>query len=220
MTDKKLGLNGCALKCIAMSSMLIDHVGAVLYPQYIVLRMIGRLAFPIYCFLLVEGAMHTRDIHKYEIRLLTFAVISEVPFDLAFYGRIRWENQNVFFTLFLGVLAIDLLQNSIHKLNAILILILMIIAAEIMHTDYGGAGIIFIVCYYLLYQKKIMKQIMFLAENLVLYGVGVQTYASFAALPMLLYNGRKGPSLKYFFYIFYPAHLLILYLIIHIKYGR
>ncbi|MEY8392050.1 TraX family protein [Lachnospiraceae bacterium 45-W7] len=219
MTEQKFGLNGCVLKCIAMVSMLIDHAGAVLYPQYIVLRMIGRLAFPIYCFLLVEGAMHTRDIRKYEIRLLLFALVSEVPFDLAFHGRTWWENQNVFFTLFLGVLAIDLMQEAGNKLSVFLIFVLAAVAAEALHTDYGGAGIVFIVCYYLLYQKKILKQIMFLAENFLLYGLGVQFYASIAVLPMLLYNGKKGPSLKYVFYVFYPLHLLILYLIIQIKYG-
>ncbi len=220
MTEKKYGLNGCVLKCIAMTSMLVDHIGAVLFPQYLVFRMIGRLAFPIYCFLLVEGAVHTKDIRKYEIRLLIFALISEVPFDLAFYGRIWLKSQNVFFTLFLGVVAIDLMKDNVHKLNNYLIIALLVIAAEILRTDYGGAGIVFIVCYYLLYQKKVLKQAVFLVENAALYGIGVQTYASFAVLPMLLYNGRKGPSLKYFFYIFYPAHLLILYLIICVKYGN
>ena len=78
------GLNGFVLKCIAMVCMLIDHTGAVLFPQYRILRIIGRIAFPIYCFLLVEGAMHTRDIRKYELRLLGFALVSEIPFDLAF----------------------------------------------------------------------------------------------------------------------------------------
>ena len=102
MTQQKFGVSGSALKCIAMASMLTDHIGYVLFPQYLILRMIGRLAFPIYCFLLVEGAMHTGNIRKYEIRLLAFALISELPFDYAFYGGIRWESQNVFLTLLFG----------------------------------------------------------------------------------------------------------------------
>lgn len=73
------GINGFTLKCIAMVCMLIDHTGAVLFPQYRILRMVGRLAFLIYCFLLVEGAMHTRNIRRYELRLLLFACISEIP---------------------------------------------------------------------------------------------------------------------------------------------
>lgn len=217
MTQQKFGVSGSALKCIAMASMLTDHIGYVLFPQYLILRMIGRLAFPIYCFLLVEGAMHTGNIRKYEIRLLAFALISELPFDYAFYGGIRWESQNVFFTLLFGVLAIDLAQQSKNKLMVGLIFVLMVAAAEVMGTDYGGAGIVFIFCYYLLYDRKIWKQIIFAAENLVLYGVGIQACATFAVVPMLLYNGKKGASVKYLFYAFYPSHLLILYLIIRMR---
>lgn len=217
MSEKAFGINGFTLKCIAMICMLIDHTGAVLFPQYLELRMVGRLAFPIYCFLLVEGAMHTTDIRKYERRLFLFALISEVPFDLAFYGGTSWVHQNVFFTLFFGVLAIDLAQRIKNKLSVIIIFFLIIIAAELLHTDYSGAGIVFILCYYLLYEKKILKQLMFVLENYFLYQVGVQLYASFAALPMLLYNGKKGPSMKYLFYVFYPGHLLILYLIVRFK---
>ena len=98
-----------------------------------------------------------------------------------------------------------------------LIFVLMVAAAEVMGTDYGGAGIVFIFCYYLLYDRKIWKQIIFAAENLVLYGVGIQACATFAVVPMLLYNGKKGASVKYLFYAFYPAHLLILYLIIRMR---
>ncbi len=218
MSEKAFGINGFVLKCIAMICMLIDHTGAVLFPQYLGLRMVGRLAFPIYCFLLVEGAMHTTNIRKYEQRLFLFALISEVPFDLAFYGGTSWAHQNVFFTLFLGVLAIDLAQCIRNKLSVIIIFFLMIIVAELLHTDYGGSGIVFILCYYLLYEKKVLKQAMFVLENFFLYRVGVQLYASFAVVPMLLYNGKKGPSMKYLFYVFYPGHLLILYLIVKFKF--
>lgn len=217
MSEKTFGISGFTLKCIAMICMLIDHTGAVLFPQYLELRMVGRLAFPIYCFLLVEGAMHTTDIRKYEQRLFLFALISEVPFDLAFYGGTSWTHQNVFFTLFLGVLAIDFAQRIQNRLGVIIIFFIIIIAAEFLHTDYSGSGIVFILCYYLLYEKKVLKQAMFVLENFILYRGGVQLYASFAVLPMLLYNGKKGPSMKYFFYVFYPGHLLILYLIVRFK---
>lgn len=212
------GLNGFTLKCIAMASMLIDHMGAVLFPQYLILRMVGRLAFPIYCFLLVEGVMHTRDIRKYELRLLGFALISEIPFDLAFRGGVNWEHQNVFFTLFLGVVAIDLAERYKNKIILVFSFASMILLAEFMNTDYGGKGIVFILCYYLLYERKATKQLLFLLENFLLYGRGVQMYASLAVVPMLLYNGRKGPSIKYFFYVFYPLHLVILHLIFKIMY--
>lgn len=217
--EEAFGISGFTLKCIAMVCMLIDHTGAVLFPQYRVLRIIGRLAFPIYCFLLVEGAMHTKDIRKYELRLLGFALLSEIPFDLAFRGGLfRMDHQNVFFTLFLGVVAVDMAKQCKNKLYVALIFMMMIILAEFLNTDYGGKGVVFIFCYYLLYERKIVKQIMFVVENILLYGVGIQAYASLAVVPMLLYNGKKGPSLKYFFYAFYPLHLLILYLIVRIIY--
>lgn len=213
MTERKFGVSGFALKWIAMTSMLIDHMGAILFPQYIQMRIIGRLAFPIYCFLLVEGAMHTSNIRKYEIRLLSFALISELPFDLAFYGTFSFKHQNVFFTLFLGLLVVDQYQRSREKLSNVLIFVLVMIAAEILHTDYGAGGIVLIFCFYVLNQRALAKQVVFVLVNWLIYGAGVQIYAGLAAIPMLFYNGRRGPAMKYFFYIFYPAHLLILYLI-------
>lgn len=218
MEERKFGLSGFALKWIAMISMLIDHTGAVLFPQYIQMRMIGRLAFPIYCFLLVEGAVHTSDIRKYEIRLLLFALASELPFDLAFYTRVDFRHQNVFFTLFLGLVVVEQYQKRRQKLSSFLIFIAAMVLSEVMHTDYSAAGIVFIVLFYLLYQYKTGKQAVFAAANFLMYGTSVQAYAGLAALPMLLYNGKRGPSMKYFFYVFYPLHLLSLWLICRIMY--
>lgn len=213
MRERSFGISGFILKWIAMICMLIDHMGAVLFPQYIQMRIIGRLAFPIYCFLLVEGAVHTSDIRKYEKRLLLFAVLSELPFDLAFYGKVSLGHQNVFFTLLLGLVVIEQYQRKREKLNNVLIFILAMVAAEILHTDYGAGGIVLIFCFFVLYQNVFIKQVVFILANSLIYGIGVQIYAGLAAIPMLLYNGKRGPGMKYFFYIFYPAHLLILYLI-------
>lgn len=213
MRERSFGISGFVLKWIAMTCMLIDHMGAVLFPQYIQMRIIGRLAFPIYCFLLVEGAVHTSDIRKYEKRMLLFAILSELPFDLAFYGKVSIEHQNVFFTLMLGLVVIEQYQRKREKLNNILIFIIAMVAAGILHTDYGAGGIVLIFCFFVLYQNVFMKQAVFILANSLIYGIGIQSYAGFAAVPMLLYNGKRGREMKYFFYIFYPAHLLILYLI-------
>lgn len=112
-------MSGTTLKWIAVISMLIDHTAEVLINHnaaltdpiwaqiYVLMRGIGRIAFPIYAFLLVEGFLHTRDVKKYLARMLTFAVVSEIPFDLAvFHTPFYWGYQNVFFTLFLGLLAL------------------------------------------------------------------------------------------------------------------
>jgi len=100
-----------ALKIIAVISMLTDHIGYVLFPGVMWLRIIGRLAFPIYCFLLVEGAVHTKNIGRYLLRLGAFALISEIPFDLAFKRSLFYPHyQNVFFTLFLGLAMIAVMD--------------------------------------------------------------------------------------------------------------
>ena len=112
MNVKQQGISGYWLKVIAVVSMLIDHTSAVILEQIpglenpaFLMRIIGRLAFPIYCFLLVEGFMHTRDREKYALRLGCFAAVSEIPFDLAFNGKVLEVGyQNVFFTLLLGLL--------------------------------------------------------------------------------------------------------------------
>lgn len=213
MKKLRYGINGFTLKWIAIITMLIDHIGAILYPQYLVLRMIGRIAFPIFCFLLVEGALHTHNIHRYEGRLLLFALISELPFDYAFYGGVNIEHQNVFFTLFFGLLMLEVLKSERNVLYSVLATIGAILLAEMMATDYGAGGILIILCFYLLRNRQVEKQVAFVAMNSLYYGWGVQTYAGLAAIPMLLYQGEQGPKMKYFFYLFYPAHLLILYLI-------
>ena len=97
-------LNSYQLKCIAIITMLIDHIGAVLFPENLVLRYIGRISFPIFCFLLAEGFYHTKNVKKYMMRLAVFAVLSEIPYDLAFRNTyIEFTRQNVFFTLLIGV---------------------------------------------------------------------------------------------------------------------
>ena len=102
-------LDSFQLKWIAIITMLIDHVGAIFFPGNLVFRYVGRIAFPIFCFQLVEGFFHTRNIEKYMLRLGIFAIISEIPYDLAFRGNILdFEHQNVFFTLFLGILMLYL----------------------------------------------------------------------------------------------------------------
>lgn len=214
MKKFRFGINGFTLKWIAIITMIIDHVGAVLYPQYIILRIIGRISFPIFCFLLVEGVMHTRNIRKYERRLLLFALLSEIPFDLTFYGGITLEHQNVFFTLLIGVLMLEIMERQRDSMYSFLAIFGAIFLTEMLATDYKAGGICIILCFYYLYQKSFAKQLAFIGMNYLYYGTGVQSYAALAAIPMLLYNGERGPKMKYFFYLFYPLHLLILYLII------
>lgn len=216
MEKSGIGINSFILKWIAIIAMMIDHVGAVLYPQYLILRIIGRIAFPIFCFLLVEGAMHTSSIRRYEGRMLLFALLSELPFDLVFYEEVTLEHQNVFFTLLIGLVMLDILERTKNSYFPFLAILGAIALAEILAVDYGAGGILLILCFYELYEWKFLRQAAFVAMNFLYFGIGVQAYAGLAAIPMLLYNGERGPRMKQFFYLFYPAHLLILYLIIRL----
>jgi hypothetical protein len=216
-------MNSFRLKWIAIITMLIDHVAAVLLPQsspaWMVMRIIGRLAFPIFVFLLVEGFHHTKDVNKYLIRLGIFALLSEVPFDLAFYGTvIEFTHQNIFFTLFLGLACIylmSLVEKRYGKnvfmtnvLNGVITLIFCVIAF-FLRTDYSYAGILLIAAFYLFRGNKILQTFTLFFVSAFIIGY-INVFATLAIIPIGFYNGEKGKSMKYFFYIFYPAHLLIL----------
>ena len=109
----KAGITSYQLKWIAIVTMVIDHMGAILYPTEMVFRYIGRISFPIFCFLLVEGFCHTHDIFGYMARLGAFALMSEIPYDLAFNGEVlEFTHQNVFFTLLLGVILMYVLEKG------------------------------------------------------------------------------------------------------------
>ena len=168
--------------------------------------------------------MHTRNMKKYILRMGIFALISEVPFDLAFYQRLVYMgHQNVFFTLGLGLLAIWFLEHPIEQLDIpnVLYKLLVIIAAgliaEFFNTDYGFTGIAVIcIFYYLRGQPQLKYPI---AAILLAAMGGVEVYAVLALIPILLYNGQRGRQTKvmqYGFYIFYPAHLLLIAALYHL----
>lgn len=229
MSEKKFNLkvlNVFHLKVIAAISMTIDHIGAVLLPQYYFLRIIGRLAFPIYCFLMVNGFLHTRNIKKYIGRLAVFAVISEVFFDKTFFGEFYNPlNQNVFLTLLIGMLmlaAIEFLRShSIVKLKLIsyilegVVVILACGLAYFLRTDYSLYGILMIYWFYALRFNKILMGLFEAYTNMDMLG-GIQGFATFSLIPIFMYNGEKGcDKYKWWFYAYYPLHLLVIS-VIHI----
>lgn len=209
----KFGLDGFTLKIIALIAMVIDHVGAFLFPEYLILRIIGRIAFPIFAFLAVEGFFHTSDVKKYMMRLAAFAVISEIPFDLVTTGKVlEFEHQNVFFTLLLGVMLMYFYGQQLSQAARIGCTILLLLPGDIFRTDYGAWGVMMIFCFYI-FREKMWAQILSIALiNVVAFGY-IQAFAVLALLPICLYNGERGKSMKYFFYAAYPLHLLAIYLI-------
>ncbi|MCD8108866.1 MAG: conjugal transfer protein TraX [Clostridiales bacterium] len=222
-------INGFLLKLIAIVTMLIDHIGAVLYPDQMIFRYIGRIAFPVFVFLLVEGFYYTRNIRKYELRLLLFAIISECPFDLAFNDAVlEFQSQNVFFTLFLGLLMLELLKKvQGQHWKSMLILVIFVVAAALLKTDYDAGGILLIYFFFSFRTQPVIKYAALGGISLFIFGP-VECWSLLAVIPLLLYNGERGfrrdgklyggraegtgaELIKYLFYVFYPVHLLVLY---------
>lgn len=213
-----------ALKILAILAMSLDHIAAVFLSPinmpYLLMRGFGRIAFPIFCFLIVEGYYHTRDVKKYMIRLAGFALVSEIPFDLCFYQKpFYWQHQNVFFTLALGLItiyAIDEIKKrfSTSYIIALVlqfaVIILAMTTAWFLSTDYSMLGILIIIAFYVGRGNIIQIAISICIVTLYL-GNTFQLYSLLALIPIYLYNGKKGPSMRYVFYVFYPAHMLILY---------
>ena len=209
-------LSGSALKCIALITMIVDHSAYVLLTKgthlYTVMRAVGRLAFPIYCFLITEGFLHTRDRKKYGVRLFLFALISELPWNLMNHGTLLYGKQNVFFTLLLGYLGLCAVEffkdRPRYQLCALTVLFL---AAVFLKADYGAAGYGFILLLYVLRDKKILQ------AGLGSCFLSGSWKAALAFIPINLYNGKRGfvktAWLKYAFYVIYPLHLLILAII-------
>ena len=221
-------LSGSWLKIIATAAMLIDHVTFVFLSRtpvvlftlfgrtltlYALLRGIGRIAFPIYAFLITEGYLHTRDRKRYGISLAVFALLSEVPWDLVHYGKFfSLSSQIVLFTLFLGYLAICMFEHDNGKpFFQAAWLIGLLPVTLLLRADYGMSGYCFIVFMYALRERELLRAVI---------GCGFLSSrwkAGLAFIPIALYNGKRGfirgPVAKYFFYLFYPLHLLALYLI-------
>ncbi len=221
---KSFHLNGNVLKWIAILTMLIDHIGAVILEKGlaenslfynrldIVLRLIGRVAFPIFCFLLVEGFLHTHNFKRYLFSLIAFSALSEVPFDLAVFGKLDIKHQNVYFTLWLGLLTIYMIDRMEKRAGKYLILqkaaciLAGALAAFALHTDYGAVGVLLICILYMTRKNR--------AEQCLLGAVCLieEVTSVFAFLLIYFYDGtRKKGINRYFFYFFYPVHLLLLY---------
>lgn len=211
-------LSGSTLKAIAVISMTIDHVALYvmaghldkqdLWP-YDVLREVGRLAFPVFAFLVVEGYHHTRNLKRYVMNLLLTALVSEIPWFLL--GQ--YDSHNVLFTLLLGLVGVILTDRISQKswLLSVPSFIIGLIATWI-NTDYSWHGIGLMVVFYLFRDKQFLIfpfGLPFLLE----YGI---IGTSMGIIACLCYNGSRGFARgrwpKFFFYIYYPLHLTIILL--------
>ena len=256
------GVSADLLKLTALVTMLIDHIGAgilerCLIDGYVadaglyqavnlldsVLRCIGRISFPVFCFLLVEGFLHTRSRRGYALRLLAFALLSEIPFDLLFSGGLNPDSQNVFWTLLIGLLVLWGMERSLpralhsaaHTVFILLILGAGMAAGALLKTDYSWRGVLLIAVIRLLYRDRLLLVVeapcLFLfTEFLALFSRGLSLsycletvlshFTVFLSFVLIrFYNGkRRRKGHRYFFYLFYPAHLLLIFLIRQLLY--
>lgn len=208
------------LKWIAIATMTVDHVGAVLFPDFEVLRFIGRFSFPLFAYLLVLGIESTHNIRNYLFRLFVFALVSQVPFFLAI-GEEPFDSFNIFFTLTSGLVFLHFFRkNSVFA-------IFPIVLSLFLPFDYGAYGIAVIGCMYMLRANtKFGITALFIINALFLVPWNTQFF-SIAAIPLVVLHNRgslnltEGPPAKlviplwrkYFFYLYYPLHLALLYVI-------
>lgn len=262
---KQKGISQETLKLIACITMLIDHIGAtlvaILFVRYPVggpaflwlkelhrsMRIIGRIAFPIYCFLLVEGAYRTRDPKKYALRLFIGLLLSEIPFDLAFspaWMEYDWkittpllgfnpEFNSVMMTLLLGFGMLMCMKHAKGFWRGAVILPFYILA-EALYTDYAGMGILLIAVFALTRGTAHGKLLCFLGcaalfcsgmKDWQVFGIRINTevFALLALIPIFRYDGRKltySKAVQWGFYLFYPAHILLLALLQFLIFGH
>ena len=234
------GLTANMLRTIAVLLMLSDHIWATAMSFGDWMTYIGRMAFPIFAFQIAEGFVHTKNFKKYALRLLGFAIVTEIPFNFFYSSRFfNPYHQNVLFTLLLGLLAIKVIdgikkdRSGKNIALSVLYLLLILLASVIGFVDYGYLGMLTVVMFYLMRDfpfawlgqlvGMILLNITFF-EGLVFpveilgktFEIPSQGFAVFALIPIWLYGGRKGKSskaLQYGFYAFYPVHMIVLYLI-------
>lgn len=208
------------LKILAIITMTIDHIGAIIYPNIDAFRIIGRISFPIFCFLLVEGFKHTHNRFRYFIRLLLFAIITQPIYDYAFNNH----ELNILFTFSLSFLllsSLEFIKKIINKYNKgienylyktisyLLIYIIFLILSIILNVDYQALGISLVLIIYLS-PNILLSLLLYLIIAITLDVNNIQLYSLIAFIFIYFYNGKKGKNIKYFFYLYYPLHLLLL----------
>lgn len=236
---KNKTVSSALLHLLAMAFMLCDHLWATFFTNLDILTCIGRIAYPIFAFMIVEGFFHTRSFKKYMLRLLTFALISEIPFDLFYAGTAFYPfHQNVLWTFLIALLLIKWLEfvkqsGSKWKYAAAGAgaLIIGAVTGTVTMVDYYGAGVLVVLMFYFLRRRtwlNLILQLLFMYYVFVemiggyYYPITVfghyfelqqEALAILALIPIWLYNGNKGfggKGFKYFCYGFYPGHLLLL----------
>lgn len=225
-----MNMNVFQLKLLAIALMVLDHIGAYLFPDLVELRILGRLAFPLFGWLIANGYRHTSNVNRYLFRLLLFAFISQVPFALV--GNTindPLSSLNIFFTLWIGLATIIFIDRHPAWPTRIGVILCGIVLGWALPIDYGVAGVLSIVAFHYSFKRYWLMLGLQLALFILFFSVPLfltvnanlavaispvrlwQPVAAASVLFIAQYNEDKGRSIKYWFYLFYPVHLLILY---------
>ena len=224
---KKFGLTNNQLKIIAMVSMLFDHVGKELLPQYTVLQIIGRLAFPIFAYMIAEGCFYTKNKIKYFLTIFILGTGCQIVYTVAEHSFY----QNVLITFSLSIALIFSLENfriKREKISGIILFFIVLIVSILtivlplsleeygFQIDYGIYGVLLPVAVF--YGKEKRQKLFYSTGVLALlahsFGGGIQWFSLISVPVLALYNQKRGKyNIKPLFYIFYPAHLIVIYLI-------
>ncbi len=238
-------INSNTLKILAMLFMLLDHLWATIIPGNQWMTWVGRIAFPIFAFMISEGYVLTSDFKKYAKRLFIFGLISEIPFNLMSTSSFIFPfHQNVMFTLLLGLLSIreiDKFKKDFRVKTGIFCILkvaLFLLIGTVGFVDYGAMGILVIIAFYVFRDVKfgrffqlvslvLLFIVFFKGDSIILYPFGREYFFPFqgfgvlAMIPICLYNGKKGADsklLKHAFYWFYPVHMAVIYLVYRIAF--
>lgn len=225
------------IKLIAIITMVIDHIGIFFFPDSVFLRMLGRLSFPLFAFLIANGAHHTRDINSYLKRIFIFALISQVPFYLAYHAiDPSFWRLNILFTFFLGLCAILVFQKTSDKRFWLLAVLGCSLAAYFLRAEYSVQGVLAVIFFYLFYQKfsylLVAQSLLFIAPGLIqiIYGLirlatpggniirfNLEPLGLLSLVFIAFYNHKRGPKMQYLFYVFYPLQFLVYYLVLLVQ---
>ena len=238
LSEKYKIFDGAILKYIALATMFIDHTAKYFFHWTVsngyvlltgnhintfnkaieIMQLIGRIAFPIFCFMMVEGFCHTRNRLRYFLSILIFALLTEPIYDYAQRNTFfNFKRQNVLFELaigFLMLLCVEKIMRMNHDYIYVkmgLILLVLIVSCDIsykINADYDYIGICLILILYLLRNERVLQAIG--GQSLMFLTRYSQCYAAVAFLPLLLYNGKRGKQIKYLFYAFYPLHMVFI----------
>lgn len=217
MREKK-GFSRNFLKILAVLTMLIDHMAFLVLEVsgceeiYEIMRIIGRISFPLFCFVFVQGFLSTHNLRKYMERIFIFAVLSEIPYDLMFSRKlVSLDAQNVLWTFLIAIVALYFMQKFAGNLFAeAIVMVLGSIVAWYFKTDYSYIGVLLII---MLYYLRFNRGYQVISGLLLCLSGGLEIYAVFGLALCYFYSEEKQERQlpKYFFYAFYPAHLLILW---------